>query len=56
MICMGGKVNSCRILFGKSETKRLLVRLMLRVEDNINIYLDGQLWTGLIWLWTGTCD
>ena len=37
---MGGKVNSCRILFGKSETKRLLARPKLRVEDNINIYLE----------------
>ena len=40
MTCMGGKVNSCRILFGKSETKRLLARPKLRVEDNINIYLE----------------
>jgi len=40
VICMGGKVNSCRIMVGKSETKRLLARPKLRVEDNIHIYLE----------------
>jgi hypothetical protein len=35
---MGGKVNLCRNLFEKSETKRLLARPTHRVEDVINMY------------------
>ena len=37
--CTEGTVNSCRILFGKSETKGLLARPRLRVEDKIYIYI-----------------
>lgn len=42
--CMGVKRNANRVLMGKAEGKRLLVRTMHRWEGNINMFLswDGR--------------
>jgi len=47
-----------KILVGKPDGKRPFGRPTHRWEDNImkNIQEVGWAdWTGLIWLWTGTC-
>jgi hypothetical protein len=56
---IGEKRNAYRILVGKSEGKRPLGRPRRRSVDNIEIDLreirwDGVVWTGSIWLRTGT--
>jgi hypothetical protein len=53
------KKNACKILVGKPEGKRLLGRQRCRWVDNIKWILgryeyDGMVWSGLIWLRTGT--
>ena len=39
IVCMGVKKNSCRVLMGKSEGKRLLERLTHNLENNIKMAL-----------------
>jgi hypothetical protein len=53
---MGEKMNVCRLLVGKPEGKRPLVRPIRRWIDNIKMDLleIGVLWTGLVWLRIGT--
>jgi hypothetical protein len=53
---MGEKGNAYTILVGKPEGKRPLERTRHRWVDNIKIDLrqDGIVWTGSIWLRTGT--
>jgi hypothetical protein len=49
----GEKRNTHRLLLGKPEGKRPKCRWV----DNFNmdpVQLDGVVWTGLIWLRTGT--
>jgi hypothetical protein len=48
--------NAYRILVGKPEGKRPLGRPRRRWVDNIKMHLreNGVVWTGLIWLRTGT--
>jgi hypothetical protein len=44
-----------RVLVGKTEGKRPLLRRRFRSEDNIKIYKSvGRVWTGLTWLMIGT--
>jgi hypothetical protein len=52
----GAKRNAYRILVGKPEEKRPLERPRHRRVDNVKMDLreDGVVWTGLIWLRTGT--
>ena len=52
--CMEDKRGAYRVLVGTPERKTPLGRPR---EDNIKIDLqewDGELWTGLMWLRTGT--
>jgi hypothetical protein len=54
---MGEKRNTCRLLVGKPEGKRLLGRPKCRWMDKLGWILerwDGEMWTGLVWLRTGT--
>jgi hypothetical protein len=55
---MGAKRNAYRILVEKPEGKRPLGRPRHRWVDSIKMVLketqDEVLWTGLIWLNTGT--
>jgi hypothetical protein len=52
----GEKMNVYRLLVGKPEGKRPVGRPRRMWEDNIKMDLrwDGVVWTGLIWLKTGT--
>jgi hypothetical protein len=44
-----------RILVGKTEGKRPLLRRRFRSEDHIKMYKSvGRAWTRLTWLMTGT--
>jgi hypothetical protein len=54
---MGEKRNAYRIAVGKPAKKRPLGRPRRRWVDNIKMdvrEIDGVVWTGLIWLRTGT--
>jgi hypothetical protein len=56
---MGERRQAYKILVGKSEGKRPLGRPWRRWEDNIRVNVSkrvGRLWTGFIWLRTGTKD
>jgi len=56
---MGDRRSACRVLVGRLEEMSPLRRPIHRWEYSITIYLlevDGETWTGLIWLRTGTCD
>jgi hypothetical protein len=50
------KRNACRILVGKLQGKKPLVRPRCRWVVNIEMDLreNGVVWTGLIWLRIGT--
>jgi hypothetical protein len=51
------KINTYKILVGKTEGRRPLVRIRRRYVDNIELELRGQngvVWTGLIWIRLGT--
>jgi hypothetical protein len=49
------KMNAYRLLVRKPEGKRPLGRPRCRWVDNIKMDLkDGLIWTGLMWLRTGT--
>jgi hypothetical protein len=53
----GEKRNACRLLVGKPEGRRPLGRPRRRWLGNIRmglIEVDGMMWTGLVWLRTGT--
>jgi hypothetical protein len=53
----GGKRDVCGVLMGEPKGKNPLVKPRRRWEDNIKMILekqDGVLWTGFIWLRTGT--
>jgi hypothetical protein len=53
----GEKSNAYGVLVEKSEGKRPLGRPRRRREDNIQCILEKQdrvVWTGFIWLKTGT--
>jgi hypothetical protein len=52
----GATRNAYRVLVGKPEGKRPLGRPRRRWVDNIEIDLrdNGMVWTGSIWLRTGT--
>jgi hypothetical protein len=53
---MGGERNAYRLLVGKPEGKRQLGRPRRRWTDiTMNPIYEGVVWTGLIWLRTGTC-
>jgi hypothetical protein len=54
---MGEQGNVYRILVGKPEGKRAVRKPVCRWKNNIKMDLrdDGVVWTGLIWLRTGTC-
>jgi hypothetical protein len=55
---VGDRRSSCRVLVERPEEKSPLGRPLHRWEYNITINLlevDGEAWTGLIWLRTGTC-
>jgi hypothetical protein len=47
---MGEENNACRILVGKPEGKRLLVRPRRKREDNIKIVLRERGWGGMDWI------
>jgi hypothetical protein len=47
---MGEKRNACRILMGKPEGKRPLVRLRRRWVDNIRMELGETGWNGVDWI------
>jgi hypothetical protein len=49
----GEKTNAYRLLVGKPEGRRPLGRPRRRWVDNIRMDL-GVMWTGLVWLRTGT--
>jgi hypothetical protein len=52
-----GKRNAYRLLVGKPEGKKSLGRPRRRWVNNIRMNLerwDGMMWTGLVWLRTGT--
>ena len=54
---MGDRTGAYRVLVGRPEGKRPLLRPRPRWEDNFKPDLqevDGKDWTGLIWLRTGT--
>ena len=54
---MGEWIGAYRLVVGKSEGKIRLGRPRLGCERNIKMDLqkvDGELWTGLIWLRVGT--
>jgi len=54
--CIGKKRGGYRILVGKPEGKRPLVRPRCRWEDNTKMVLqevEWSAWTGLIWLRIG---
>jgi hypothetical protein len=54
---MRKKRNASRILVGKPEGKRLLIKPRRRWEDNIKMDLreiGWLVWNGLIWLRIGT--
>ena len=51
--CMGERRGAYSFLVGKPEGKRPLVRPRQRWKDNIKMDLQ-TVWTGLIWLKTGT--
>jgi hypothetical protein len=54
---IGERRNAYRILVGKPEGRRPLGRPMGRWVDNLKMdlkRLDGMVWTGSIWLRTGT--
>jgi hypothetical protein len=46
---MGDKRGSYRILVGKTDGNRALVRLGRKLEDNIKMDLQGVGWGGLDW-------
>jgi hypothetical protein len=54
--CMGERIGTRRILVGKPEGKRTLVRPRHRWEDNIKVDLKGVGWKRgcMIWLRIGT--
>jgi hypothetical protein len=56
MVCTGKNSTSYNILVGKSEGKTPLTRPRHRWENNLKIKLEetGWVWTGFIWLRTGT--
>ena len=59
MAHMGEKSNAYRVLVGKPERKRPLLRYRCRWKDNIKMYLtvkDGTAGTGFIWLRIGTSN
>jgi hypothetical protein len=47
---MGEKRKAYRILVGKPEGNRLLLRFRLRWEDNIKMDLRGIGWGGMDWI------
>jgi len=50
------KKGAYRVVVGRPEGKRPLIRTRLRLEDNIkmDLYkLDEEAWTGLLWLRIG---
>ena len=56
---VGDRRGVYRVLVRKPERKRPLGRLRRRWEDNIKMDLQKMVygvWTGLIWLRTGTGD
>jgi hypothetical protein len=51
---MGDRKGSYRVLVGRPEGRRPLLRPRRRWEDNIKVDLHGEAWTGLMWLGIGT--
>ena len=54
---MGKKKGACRVLDGKSEVRRPLVKPKRRCDDNIKMNLLAVglgAWSGSIWLRIGT--
>jgi hypothetical protein len=50
----GEKRNALRILVGKPEGKRPLLRRRWANNIKIDLRQDGMVWTGSIWLRIGT--
>jgi hypothetical protein len=50
MYTNGEQRNADRILVGKPEGKRLLVRQRRRWMDNIKMYLRDMGWDGMDWI------
>jgi hypothetical protein len=50
---MGEEKNVYRLMVGKPKRRRRLGRPRRRWVDNIRMDL-GEVWTGLVWLRTGT--
>jgi hypothetical protein len=53
---MGDRAGAHRVLVGRPERKKPLGRPRCRLENIKYIFkrLDGEAWTGLIWLRIGT--
>jgi hypothetical protein len=47
---MGDMLNAYKILIGKHEGKRLLIRRTSKGEDNIRMHLSEIGWDGVDWM------